>query len=143
MKKNILNICLIIVLIARNGKKGLLGAISYIGFATLMLILIRYTNVVLTIGGCLTILFMDVLYFIFLQKFMKNLKTTKFVKKAFNNSGLEALIRIVPMIIVSLVFTLTNNIALSSIGMVAFWGIIVAIIYSIVITKTLYNANED
>ena len=71
------------------------------------------------------------------------LKTTKFVKKAFNTAGTDALVRIIPIIIAAFVFTLTTNITLSSMGMVTFWGIVVAIIYSIIITKTLYNANED
>ena len=47
-------------------------------------------------------------------------------------------ITIIPLWIVAVIFTFMNNVTISSVGMIMFWGLFVQIIYSFIITRTIY-----
>ena len=64
----------LVVLIVRYKLNGLLGAISYIGLASLDLLLIRYANVLISIESILAIIITLILNYIFINKLLSKLK---------------------------------------------------------------------
>ena len=123
----------IIALIIKYKTKGLLAGISYVGLAALYLLLIRYTNVLISIESIFGIILVLVLNFIFtamlLEKAGEDKSTLEVYKKFFN--------RIMPIFIMSVVFCFIKWVPISSFGMITFWGILMIAIYNFIVTKYL------
>ena len=77
----------LIVLIIRYKFVGLLGAISYVGLASLFSLLLRYTNVVISIEGIVGIVLILILSYIFMNRLLNKIKSKEnFDKEAINSS---------------------------------------------------------
>ena len=92
----------LIVLIIRYRLLGLLGAFSYVGLMSILLLVIRYANVVLSIEGICGIAIVLILNYIFVNKFLNKLKDNRKdlskeeVIKANKETYKEFFIRIIP-----------------------------------------------
>ena len=131
----------LIVLIIRYKSNGLLGAISYVGLAALFVLIIRYTNVVLSIEGIFAIAITLLLNYIFVNKLLAKLKQNEVkkenVKQSIKETYKEFFIKIIPICIMVITFCFIKWIPISSFGMVMFWGIALIAIYHISVTNSL------
>ena len=133
----------LIVLIIRYKMSGILGAFSFIGLMSILLLTIRYANVVLSIEGVFGIVIVLILNYIFINKFLNKLKenrkdlSKKNVIDANKETYKELFIRIVPVIIMVVAFCFVNWVPISSFGMVMMWGIALIAIYNVIITNNL------
>ena len=133
----------LIILIIRYRTLGILGAISYIGLASIFLLVIRYANVVLSIEGIFGIAIVLILNYIFVNKFLNKLKENRKdlkkedVKKANKETYKEFFIRIIPAIIMVVAFCFIQWVPISSFGMVMIWGIALIAAYNVIITNNL------
>ena len=115
----------IIYLAIKYKEKGILAGISVIGYAALLLIVLRYTNVEISIGGlvilaiCLALDYINVF-------FMTKETDVKEVIKRFT-------LMYLPVLIISVVFTLMSV----TFGAVLFWGVVTILLYNLAVTKTL------
>ncbi len=116
------------VLIVKHKAIGALGVISYIGFISLYMIIIRYTNVVIAIEGFFGIIVALVLNYILVNKLLA--KDRKDVYKNF-------LIQIIPIIIMTITFCFIRWTPISSFGMIMFWGIALMVVYNSIVTNGL------
>lgn len=124
----------LITFIIRYKLIGVLGAISYVGFISLFMIVLRYTNVVLSLEGLLGIGIVMILNYILVSKVLA---------KA-NNRGeayKEFFIRMIPVMILVIAFCFISWTPISSFGMVMFWGIALMAIYNSVVTNSLLKIN--
>lgn len=131
----------LIVLIIRYKLNGLLGAISYVGLASVFTLVLRYTNVVLSIEGIFGIAIILLLNYIFINKILGKLKQEK-MKVALTETYKEFFIKIIPICIMVIAFCFIKWIPISSFGMVMFWGIAIIAIYNIVVTNCLLKIKE-
>lgn len=131
----------VIVLIIRYKLFGLLASISYIGLTSIFLLIIRYTNVILSIQGILGIAIILILNYMFLNKLLLKIKNTKLNKTALNeklkDTYKEFFVKIIPICIVVVTFCFVGWAPISSFGMVMFWGILLIAIYNILVTNAL------
>ena len=131
----------LIVLIIRYKIFGLLSAISYVGLVSLFLLIIRYTNVVLSIQGVLGIAIILILNYIFLNKLLLKIKNVKLNKTTLNekikDTYKEFFVKIIPICIAVVAFCFVGWAPISSFGMVMFWGILLIAIYNILVTNSL------
>ena len=135
----------LVVLVIRYRLTGLLSVISYIGFVATYLLVIRYTNTMISIcsmAGILLVLILDYVYKFDLLKNIKNNKNEQILKNI-NNTNINWLIKIIPIAIISIVFTLMKLVPLSGFGATLFWGVIVIVVYNIIITDELLKIKED
>lgn len=132
----------LIILIIKYKTNGFLGAISYVGLASILLLVIRYANVILSIEGIFGILLILVLNYIFTFKLLSNIKKNKEVKKTTNQTLGKFFIKIIPVCILTIAFCFIKWIPISSFGMVMFWGLALIAIYNILITKNLLVISE-
>ncbi len=116
---------------------GFLGAMTSIGYIAITLLAIRYTNVVITPNSLIALLGVIVVNYLFLFNFLNRIKTDS-KKHAFTETMKKINITIIPLWIVAVIFTFMNNVTISSVGMIMFWGLFVQIIYSFIITRTIY-----
>ena len=136
--------CAILVIIAIGltiafKGKGLLAGISNIGYVSLLTIMIRYTNVTITINSLIILCMLEVLNIIFIAMLLKGINSTKEgASIAFGNVVKKYYLAIIPIMIFAIVLTFATNLTVGTIGMVGFWGLLVQLVYNYVITRTLY-----
>ena len=127
----------IIILVIRFKMNGLLAGISFIGFTAIYNILLKYTNVTLSIQGIFGIAIILVLSYIFINMILTKIKNNKEkmtkedINKSTKESYKEFFIKIIPICIAVVVFCFTNWMAISSFGMVMFWGITLMAIWNL------------
>lgn len=131
----------LIVLVIRYKLQGLLGAISYIGLVALLSIILRYTNVVITIEGMFGIVVSLFLAYLFINKLLAKLKGKTLEKETINTALKEIykefFIRIIPVAIATVVFCFSSWEPLSSLGMVVFWGITLIAVWNVIVSNML------
>lgn len=139
-------VCLaLIVLIVKYKLSGLLSVISYIGLIAVYLLTIRYTNTMISLCSIAGILLIIILNYIYNIKVLNNIKNNKEEKtsKIINETYISFLIKMIPIAIISIVFTLMKLVPISSFGATLFWGIIIMLVYNIIITNMLLKIKEN
>ena len=128
----------LIVLMVKCKEKGILGAISLLGLIASILLLIRYTNVIITIEGIIAIIAMAIINYVYIFNVTQKEYKDKETFKKYNKKEFSRLINILIVIgIIGVTFSFASWEPIISLGMVLFWGIIVTIIYNLIFTRTL------
>ena len=129
-------------LIIKYKKLGLLALISHIGYAALLLIIVRYTNLVITIEGICGILISIVLDYILLVYIIKALKNTDKnlieYKKVFDKSLLSIILILIPILVIGVVMSFATWLPVYSFGTIVFWGMLILGLYNVAITRILF-----
>lgn len=137
----------LVYLIFKYKAVGALGTISYVGLASLFLLLIRYTNVDLSIQGILGIALTLLLNYMFIYKLASKIKNKKSkeltVSDKIKETYKEFFVRILPICIAVIVFCFAGWATISSFGMVMFWGIVLIAIHNAIITNLLFRINNN
>mgnify|MGYP004508902271 FL=1 len=115
----------IIYLIIKYKGKGILAGISIIGYVALLLLAIRYANVEVSIAGIIEILFSTLINYMLVVSMLKEEKINNAIKK-------YSLI-LIPTVVIAIAFTFANI----AVGIVLFWGIVIAMLYNISVTNLL------
>ena len=137
---------LLVYMIIKYKKEALLAVVTNIGFVAILLLIIRYTNVDITLTGLITIPISVIIQYVFLMNILK-VKTEKIdndskikrVKETIR-SGIEKLI---PVAVIAVVFALTKWETVYSAGMLLFWEIAVLILYNLSTLKIMFLKNEQ
>lgn len=124
----------IIALLIKYKALGALGVISYVGFISLLMLVIRYTNVVLSIEGLLGMVIAFALDYMLIGKLLAKTESKLEVYKDF-------FVKIIPIMILAITFCFVGWTPISSFGMVLFWGIVLMAIYNSIITNSLLKIN--
>ncbi len=128
---------------------GLVAGISEIGLAAIYLIVLRYTNVMISIESIVGIALILVLNYIFTFMILNNIKkmkkenAEKLVNKATTNAYIKFFNRSLPICIMAIAFSFAKWIPLSSFGMVTVWGLVTIAIYNAIITKSILKIKEE
>lgn len=126
--------------IIKYKKLGLFSVISLIGYIAILLIALRYTNVVITIAGILGVILSAIMNYMYMTYVIKNQKNDT---KAFKNVSIKFLGIYIPCLIISIVFSFMKYLPVASFGMVMFWSLIIMIVYNLVITRVLIANSEN
>lgn len=128
-----------LVLIVKYRTMGILQAILSVGYIGLLLIVIRYANVVESLDGILSIFVCYVINSIFafmISKVLSNKDLTKKEsKKSVNNVIKKYGLIIIPELIIATVCLFTSWSAIFSFGMILFWGVVISFVYNVAVTK--------
>ncbi len=133
---------LLLILIFKYKLLGLLSAISYIGFVALYLILIRYTNSIISIEGVVGIISILIANYVFTRKLLASERKENFTKAVQSVYG-DFWLKMLPICIITVVFCFIRWIPVSSFGMTMLWGIILMLVYHLVITVPLIKWKEE
>lgn len=129
-----------IVIMLLYHKEGLMQTILSIGYVAILLIVIRLTNVVLSMEGIIAIGVSYIINAIFGfmmaselygKKELTNKQKQKITKKVAKKYSLI----LIPVVIIALVCCFINWTSIFSLGMILFWGILISWIYNILISK--------
>lgn len=122
---------------------GILISLSTIGFVALFSLLIRYTNVQISIDGILAIILTILLNLKINQVILSKIKRMSMIKEAINSTYKEIFLKIIPIMILTVVFCFAKWSSLNSFGLIMFWGIALSAIYNITVTKALLLLKEN
>lgn len=126
-----------VVLIIKYKKHGLLATIAFLGFIAVYSLLLRYTNVIITLEGIAAVGVIIVMNYIFNWRVLGKTKghSGEERAKAYKDEFVEFCIKVIPICILSIVFCFISWEPISSFGMTMFWGITLAALYNITIAK--------
>ena len=126
---------LLIYMIIKFKLRGVLAALIYLGFVSLYTIILRLFNVPITMDGILGGIIILAL------NYLVNLKLINIHddEKKYYQTYLDIIMKLIPIIAISIVFVFMPVLALSSIGMALFWGTALILAYNITITRRIIN----
>ncbi len=139
----------IIILIVKHKLNGLLAGIAYVGLVAVYILVVRYTNVTISIESIAGIIIVLILNYIFTTMFLNKIeelnkeKAENVMKKATGETYKKFYLRIIPICIMAIAFSFIKWIPISSFGMITFWGIVIIAIYNAIITRYLLKANVE
>ena len=119
------------------------------GLISLYLLVIRYTNVSVSIQGIVGIIVTILLNYIFINKILSKIKHSEDskklenVKEAIKESYKEFFIRLIPICISIIAFCFASWTTISSFGMVMFWGVALIALYNYLITATMLKVKAE
>lgn len=131
-----------IYLIVRYKLSGMLSVISHIGFIALLLLTLRYTNVIISLEAIVAFIAINIVNLYLLNCILNKYKTLN-IKEAIKEAYVTTINLVIPLLIIGVTFTFANWTAISSIGNVMFWGLLLIVIYNYVITQLLIKKDEE
>lgn len=131
-------VLMIVYFIIRLKTKGILASILQLGYVTLLLLTLRYTNVKITIEGIFGIVISAILNYIYIYKTFKNVKLN-FVTDLTKKYALK----LIPFYVVAIVFSFNSIANIYSLGMTLVWGIIIMYLYNLTLTKISVNTIKE
>ena len=132
-----------VISIVKYKGRGLLADISFLGFVAILSLILRYTNVSISIEGIGAILLTLIINLRLNQMILSKTKTMNVVSEAVTTSYKELFLRIIPIMIITVVFCFSGWTNLSSFGMIMFWGLALIAAYNVIVTKTLLKLKES
>lgn len=123
-----------IITIIKYKAKGLAVSLCSCGYIALYLLILRFANVVISLDEIFAVLLSFILNHVFNIILLNYLK--KNVDKSYEEAIKKYAIVILPVLILSVVFAFSGWMSIASFGMVIFWGLVVSIIYSAILTRT-------
>lgn len=136
-------VLIFIIFIIKYKIKGLLSSISCVGLVAILSLVLRYTNVAISIEGIGAILLIIAINLKINQMILSRTKTINVVDEAVSSTYKEVFSKLIPVIIITIVFCFSGWANLSSFGMVMFWGLILIAAYNAVVTKALLKLVES
>lgn len=124
-------------------KSGILASISFVGFVSIFSLLIRYTNVAISIEGISAIIIVMIINLIINREILSKTKKMNLVNEAVKATYKNVYLKLIPVGILTIVFCLAKWESLSSFGMIMFWGLVLTAIYNVIVTRTLLNLKEN
>lgn len=132
----------IVFLIVKYKKNGLLSSLALIGYTAVLLLVLRYANVMLTMEGMIAIIIAIVLNYIFTVYLLslikhKDSQTVVEASHVFKEALIKTLFIFIPVAITSIILCFAGWLPIYSFGMVIFWGLLLIVLYNLIITRTL------
>lgn len=132
----------LIFLIVKYKKNGFLSAIALVGYIAVLLLALRYANVMLTMEGMIAVVItvvLDYIFTIYLLNLIKHQesKTVAEASHAFKEALIKTLFIFIPVAVTAVVLCFAGWLPIYSFGMVAFWGLLLIVLYNLIITRTL------
>lgn len=132
----ILTVMLILALslVFKYGLKGLYAMLVNISFVVILLLAIRYTDVVVTIPSLTSVVVAYVLEYVILFKYLKNMKNETY---EISDEVVDTLKYTFILIISSIVLSFSHNVLLSSFAMTLFIAIILLFTHNYIFAKNI------
>ena len=120
----------LIYLIFKLKFKGILAAVLQIGYVALLLLTLRYTNVVISLEGIVGIMVGIILNYMFIYFAFRNIEDD-YIK----DTMAKFAVRLIPIYIIAIIFTFNRLTNIASLGMTLVWGLIILYLYNLIFTQ--------
>lgn len=123
-----------IFLIIKFRLKGLLAVLIEIGYAALLLLVIRYTNVIVTLEGAIGLAISIIMNYVLVYMILRGMKEEEW---KFGKTLLKFFLITIPIYVFAVVFSFIPYTNISSLGMNLFWGSAILYLYNCLFTNTM------
>ena len=124
----------LLCLYIKNGEVGGIASLSVIGFIALLLIVLRYTNVVISLESITAFIAVVLIDYLFVKYIVDRIKKDYMsTKQALKTTYIKFAGMLIPVIVMAIVFTFIEWVPIASIGMILFWGLLIMAIYNYII----------
>lgn len=127
-------VVLLIYMIIKHKTRGVLTALSFIAFVSLYSIILRIFNVTIAMEGITGAIIILALNYIITMRLIEIQDNKKYYE-----TYLDIIMKLIPIFVISIMFVFIPVMAISSIGMVMFWGIALSLIYNVAVTKNILD----
>ena len=129
-------ICAVISIyfVIKYKSKGILAVIAFVANISLFLILIRLTNIQISLNGLAGILGLIVLNTILVNNMLKAIKEEKTFSENIKNAYLRTIDAFVAVLIIFAVFAFSSMAVINSMGLLVFWGWLVILLGNLMLT---------
>ena len=114
--------------------KGILAVIAFVANISLFLILIRLTNIQISLNGLAGIIGLIVLNTILVNNMLKAIKEEKTFSENIKNAYLRTIDAFVAVLIIFAVFAFSSMAVINSMGLLVFWGWLVILLGNLIFT---------
>ena len=136
----VLAVLCVIGIAIRFRKEKIFAVITIIGIVATQLILVRYTNVILTAetisAVVVTVILAILANWMMLKNYTKELNEAD-AKKNLKDGIIAAIKVLVPVFVLSIVFCFMKWLPIYSFGMTLFWGILTIVLFLVTVMRTL------
>lgn len=129
----------LIYLCIKYKTNGILLGISYLGYIGLVLLALRYTNVPIAFETIVAYIILLIVNYMFINNILNKQKKESNIIETLKQTYIKYTSIVIPILIISIVFTFIKWTVISAIGMAMFWGLIIMFIYNYIITKCLLS----
>lgn len=134
---------MLVYLIIRYGTLGIISAVSMVGYIALYLLTVRFTDTVVSLEAMAAIGISILLQFVFVKEIARTMKKENASAKIVMNKELIKNISIqIPLYIMAIIFVFASWESIKSFGIAMFWGLIIALLYNVVFTRTMFIQKE-
>lgn len=123
-----------VFLVVKFKAKGFIATFLQIGYIAMLLLVIRYTNVVITVEGMVGIVIAVILNYILVYAMLDNLKKKEQIE--WKTIGKFAL-RTIPVYVIAVILAFNSLTKINSFGMALVWGSFSLYIYNLAITRNV------
>lgn len=122
---------------------GIFAIIGTCGLLAIILIVVRYANVIISLESIVAIISILVSNFLMLQYALRKFEKSEGNKVEIIKETYKRYISILlPLCIIAIVFTFINWLPIASIGMILFWGIVILMLYNYIVMSFLFDLKE-
>ena len=142
----IVAIVMAVFMIAKYRRNGIMGVIANIGFAAILLLALRFGNVIISLPGIFAMAVMIFIEYIITMLILKEY-SKKYDSETLEKNIKKLLVRIsitlVPLMVMAVTFALMSWQEIASVGMILFWAILIIAIYNIIILLVRLFSTSD
>ena len=136
----IVSVIALAILVIKYKLRGLIASIAFVGFAGLYLLLVRYTNVTVTLESICALAIVLAINYLITYKLLSIKETDNEIKSKLYVKEFKAImVKSIPIFIIAVVFAFIKWTKISTFGMFIFWGLLLSLIYNYVITRDMLD----
>ena len=136
----IVSVIALAILVIKYKLRGLIASIAFVGFAGLYLLLVRYTNVTVTLESICALAIVLAINYLITYKLLSIKETDNEIKSKLYAKEFKAIIvKSIPIFIIAVIFAFIKWTKISTFGMFIFWGLLLSLIYNYVITRDMLD----
>lgn len=113
---------------------GLVGELCVLGLGAVLLLVLRYTNVEISIASLVSIGAILILQFIYMNQLLSNEKLNS---KVFAEKTIQFTKMLIPVFLISIIIAFANITEISGFGMIIFWGLILFELFNNILTRAI------
>ena len=136
----IVSVIALAILVIKYKLRGLIASIAFVGFTGLYLLLVRYTNVTVTLESICALAIVLAINYLITYKLLSIKETDNEIKSKLYVKEFKAImLKSIPIFIIAVVFAFIKWTKISTFGMFIFWGLLLSLIYNYVITRDMLD----
>lgn len=142
----IVAIVMAVFMIVKYRRNGIMGVIANTGFAAILLLALRFGNVIISLPGIFAIAVMIFIEYIITMLILKEYSKkcdSETLEKNIKKLLVRISITLVPLTVMAVTFALMSWQEIASVGMILFWAILIIAIYNIIILLVRLFSTSD